>query len=771
MKKIRFAFGLVFVMCGIAFAKSAVICNATGWWDFPSFPLEEYKITEFRYYIPPERVNFPTNLTDKFIQDIKNSKLLYFGQSRNSIGPKKDMIFGNQSYRDAVKNFLENGGTIIFDMGAPMEKDTLSFLTEIGVTIPKPGGIQGIPGEQIYPVISDVEKEKNHPLVNFPYKLEPAEKLKWCGTYVSWAENQLAPLRASADPKYAVMIIQENVCGKGRVIFNAVNNIFAHATRGEVYASNIFSYVYGEEIKRIPVANSRYKTDAQYTVWYKTPYSKFPVEENAPEKNKTDRVEIKACINEVVGTNILITNSDREQLKFKVIAPELKDRIKGTVIPQEKLKIMELEFDTGRMPDKMPEKQEFIIGQGMTGIVWISLDTFELKDGEYEGDIVLQFEKGQTKKIKMVVKIYPIELAKTNPLKLTVWDLVPGGPVREKMIGTPENWVNYHRDMAEHGVNVFHLTSYEKPQLIFDADGRIVKEDFTRFDAGIPYRTKEYQYLVNMGSHTEEFRIDQQKETVKYGSENWEKFYREWIKSIIKHLKEIGLDYSQFAFYPYDEIGTKTVPDALKIYSLIKQVDKKARIFVTVVPGGFFEAKEGLPVKEIAPYIDIWCPAVSYENYWSSGWASKEQFDKNFEFMKGTGKEIWSYNVLTRGNQEIMAYKRYRLQPIGAYRLGITGYGFYGYNLWKNDPYMVVYPGEKPITSYRWEAMREGMNDVKYIEDLKQEIKKSKNEKKKKEAEQLIEECLKNITQDNENAQLVYEYRDKIAEKILELRK
>jgi hypothetical protein len=118
-----------------------------------------------------------------------------------------------------------------------------------------------------------------------------------------------------------------------------------------------------------------------------------------------------------------------------------------------------------------------------------------------------------------------------------------------------------------------------------------------------------------------------------------------------------------------------------------------------------------------------------------------------------------------------MAYKRYILPPIGAYRLGITGYGFYGYNLWKNDPYMLVYPGEKQATSYRWEEMREGMNDVKYIEALKQEIKKSKNEKKKKEAEQLIEECLKNITQDNENAQLVYEYRDKIAEKILELRK
>ncbi|HOM27823.1 MAG TPA: hypothetical protein PKV21_10025, partial [bacterium] len=148
------------------FSRSAVICNATGWWDFPSFPLEEYKIKDFRYYIPPERVEFKSNLNDKFVEDIQNSKLLYFGQARNSIGPVGDMIFGNPKYREAVKKFLENGGTIIFDMGINMGKETMSFLNEIGVTLPKYKGIQGVSGEEIYPVISTEEKEKNHPILN-----------------------------------------------------------------------------------------------------------------------------------------------------------------------------------------------------------------------------------------------------------------------------------------------------------------------------------------------------------------------------------------------------------------------------------------------------------------------------------------------------------------------------------------------------------------------------------------------------------------------------
>lgn len=770
MKKIKCVAIMMFVFCVLSFSKSAVVFNATGWWDFPSFPMDEYKITDHRYYIPPSGINFPTNLTDKFLIDIKESKLLYFGQSRNSIGPKKDIIFGNPAYREAVRKFLEDGGTIIFDMGAPMEKDTLSFLNDIGVSIPRPGWIQGVSGEQVYPVISEIEKEKNHPILNFPYKLQPAEHLKWCGTFVSWSENQIAPLRASADPKYAVMVIQENVCGKGKVIFNGVNNIFAHATRGEIYASNIFSYIFGEEVKRIPVAASRYISKQPYTIWYKTPYSKFPVEIDAPEKNATQEIWLKACINEVIGTNLLVTNGKKEEIRFKVEIPEVKDKKSGSVIPLEKIKVMELEFDSGRMPDRMPEKKEFAVGEGKTSIVWISIDTKGLKEGEYEGDVVFQFNDEKTKKVSMSLKIYPIELSNTNPLKLTVWDLVPGGPDRDKKISTPENWIKYHQDMAEHGVNVFHLTSYERPSISFNAEGEIVNQDYTRFDAGIPYKTDQYQYLVNMGSHNDQFRIEGRKEAIKYGEENWEKCYKEWVKSIIKHFKEIGLDYSQFAFYPYDEIGTKTVPDAIKVYSLIKQVDKNARIFVTIVPSGFFEAKEGLPVKEIAPYIDIWCPAVSYENYWTNGWTSKEAFDKIFEFLKNTGKEIWSYNVLTRGNQEIMAHKRYRLQPIGAYRMGITGYGFYGYNLWKNDPYMVVYFGENPITSYRWEAMREGMADIKYIEALKQEIKKSKKENKKKQAEQLIQEFLKEATEKTEDADIPYRYREKIIEKILDLR-
>ncbi len=62
MRGIKCILGVVFLFCGFAFGRSAVVINATAWWDFPSFPMDEYKITDYRYYIPPERVNFPTNL-------------------------------------------------------------------------------------------------------------------------------------------------------------------------------------------------------------------------------------------------------------------------------------------------------------------------------------------------------------------------------------------------------------------------------------------------------------------------------------------------------------------------------------------------------------------------------------------------------------------------------------------------------------------------------------------------------------------------------------
>jgi len=765
MKKIVLILWFLF-LSKFLFSRSAVICNGAKFWKFPNLPIEDYFISQYNYYLPKEGVNFPSNLSDNFISDLLNSKLLYFGQ----INVNEDLLFLNEKYKEAVKKFLENGGTIIFDNHLP-SGETKKFFESIGVFIPEVGAIPNVSGDSVYPVISTEEKEKNHPILNFPYKLEENKELNGCLIFKKWSENQIAPLRASADPNFAVMVIQENVCGKGKIIFNGIRRLYGHHRRGEIYASNIYSYVYGEEIKRIPTADKRYRTKKEYEIWYKTPYSKFPFEEDAPEKNRIDKVDMKACINEVIGTNILITNGKKGDLRFKVEMGEIKDEKRNIKIPEDRIKVMELEFDGSRMPDRMPERKEFVIGEGKTGIIWINLNTNDLKEGDYSGDIVLVFEDGGERKVRLNIKIYPIELQKTNPIKLTVWDLVPGGVGRDNMIKGAENWIKYHQDMREHGVNVFHLSAYERPGITFDEEGEIVKEDYTRFDSGIPFKEKEYQYLINMGSHTEEFRIEGKKETVKYGTELWEKCYKNWVKSIIKHMKSIGFDYNQFAFYPYDEIGTQTVPDALKIYSLIKEVDKKARIFVTIVPNGFFEAQKGLPVKEIAPYIDIWCPAFSHENYFSAGWPSKKEFDRILEFLKNTGKEIWSYNVLTRGNAEIMAYKRYRLQPLSAYRMGIGGCGFYGYNLWKNDTYMVVYPDENPITSYRWEAMREGINDLKYIECLKKEMKKIKDEKKKKECEDLINEFLKEVTENNETPDLIYNYREKIVAKILELKK
>ncbi len=767
----RFFAGLLFVLavsvCS-AGQKSAVFFNATKWWDFPSFPVEEYDITEYRYYIPPSNVDFPGNLSDKFLEDLKKSKLVYFGQSRSSIGPAIDSVFGNQVYREALKEFLKNGGTIIFDMGAPRSKEAVSFFQEIGVSIPVAGGIQGVPGENIYPVPSTEEKEKNHPVLNTPFRLEGVERLKWCGLFRQWAENQIAPLRASADKNFAVMVIQENVLGKGRIIFNAANNIFGHHSRGEDYAANIFTLVFGEETKRIPIANKRYTTKEPYTVWYKIPYAKFPTDVNAPVKNKISKLEIFGCINEVLGTNILVTNGSDKERQFTVELSEFRDAAKNYSIPREKIRIMEPEFGGGRMPDRMPETNQFTLDKDTTKIVWLSINTFDIKDATYDGAIILKFSDGKETKIPAKMVIYPVELQKDNPLVLTVWDLVPGGSMREKMINGPQNWIKYHRDMLEHGVSAFHLAAYESPRFTFDREGNLVSKDFTAFDSGIVYKDKKYQYLINMGTHTMEFRIDGTRETINYPSELWDKCYKIWVKEIIQHLKELGLSYEQFAFYPYDEINTKTVPDALNIYKLIKGVDKKARIFLTIVPHGFMEAKEGLPVKELVPYLDIGCPAIGYHGYFTYGWRSKPQLDEIIDYLRKERKEIWSYNVITRGNYEAAAYERYRITPIIAYRMGIKGYGFYGYNLWKNDTYMVVYPGEDPITSYRWEAMREGMNDVKYMEYLKQQAVKVKNEKLKKECFNLIDEALREITENTQDAEKIYTYRKKIIEKILE---
>jgi hypothetical protein len=106
------------------------------------------------------------------------------------------------------------------------------------------------------------------------------------------------------------------------------------------------------------------------------------------------------------------------------------------------------------------------------------------------------------------------------------------------------------------------------------------------------------------------------------------------------------------------------------------------------------------------------------------------------DVVRASGGMLWSYNCgygysrPTGPNLKNMnLIGDYRAAGPFAFRHGGTGIGYWCYNL-GGDPwgridaeYMLVYPGRtKPITSRRWEAVREGIEDYRILGALKKRL-------------------------------------------------
>ena len=86
----------------------------------------------------------------------------------------------------------------------------------------------------------------------------------------------------------------------------------------------------------------------------------------------------------------------------------------------------------------------------------------------------------------------------------------------------------------------------------------------------------------------------------------------------------------------------------------------------------------------------------------------------------------------------------------------------------------MVYSGTTPVSSVRWEALREGLNDVKYIDVLRSAIAAAKQAGRDAvavgQAEALIDEALKSVTEDDVSKPEAPDvYRERMVAMILRL--
>ena len=382
------------------------------------------------------------------------------------------------------------------------------------------------------------------------------------------------------------------------------------------------------------------------------------------------------------------------------------------------LRSVEISTSQGdRSWDPLPELDEsgvLAIPSLATAEVFVSIDTAGLSAGNHEVRVkVLAITgAGVFDGPKSPQSVVPKETVVDVALKIIPFEMAPPGSVRLCA------WASYDeaatRDLLAHGNNVF-IAPNGVPQ--YDVSGGLAAVDFTDLDARVELlRGHDVVVLLNGLPNI----------PGELGSPEYERKFTPFVQATVAHMAEKGFDADHVAFYPIDEPGGSGwthINMMVAFGKMLRAANPKAMLYVD--GGGELAMFEAM-----APYIDIWCPANSM----------LADTSKTMEIVRGSGKMLWSYDCgygyarpVGPNIKNINIPAQFLASPLYTFRHGGTGLGYWCYNigesLWGRTQfeYPLVYPGRtKPVSSRRWEAVREGLEDFRILTALRERLQDGK---------------------------------------------
>ena len=506
-------------------------------------------------------------------------------------------------------------------------------------------------------------------------------------------------------------------------------------------------------------------------VWGESPWISFSPEQKPTIESALIKLQLKAAINQYKTAVVNLTNSSDKAISVKVEITTLKEKKSKLEIPFDKIDVYQTKFITKKnselAPDPLIKTDRFTISPYKTIQLWLTLNTFDLKPGDYTGKIKLISEdKKITEDIPLEIKLWPVILPKRPPIDYIHWDR--GWPSANlefltKYVGDKQE--RYLNDQFNHYANVFimYSVSGEISLPVCDKQGNIIKPlDFAVHD-------KRARRIMKKGGGKLAYRFgavwnNKFSANLVFPAPEWKKAFTAWIEELLSRARSLGYKDEDFIFMFSDETRGKTVDYYVKFGKFFRE--KFPQIKVYNCNGGKTTFSD---IKRLDPYVDIWDLCHSYT------------FRKEYsEFVKSTGKPFWVCGFFLGQPLGTGCYEKFRMQPWLVWKYQLDGFDFWAYNFWVGDPYdysdsssaCMVYPGEDgPVTSRRWEALREGWDDYKYLYLLDKMIKEEKNQEKAKEAKMLLEEAEKEVMKNPTNYQLADYYRERIAKEIMKLKK
>ncbi len=412
----------------------------------------------------------------------------------------------------------------------------------------------------------------------------------------------------------------------------------------------------------------------------------------------------------------------------------------------------------GEWPDPLPVLTEAdTLEAGINHPLWITFSTSEeTPPGVYTGHLSLAASNWQAT-VPVVVRVWDFVLPTRATLQ-TSFDLDVHAIRKYHNLSREEDvrrvWELYLASFAEHRVSPSTPASLD-PVRVEVKDGK-VWVDFSRFDAACEYWLDKRGFnslripLSGLGSGTFHERRRGQLGGVQQGTVEYERLMQDQGRQWVEHLRQKGwLDLAYV--YWFDEPEPKDYPFVVETMQLLRRIAP-----------GLTRMLTEQPEPELYGHVDLWCPVVGAVD--EATIAERRRMGERFWWYLCCspraphiglfidhpavdlrvwawlsrrwgvqGHLVWSVNYWTSSSAFPPPALQNPWQDPMSY---VSGYGYgpgqVGY--WGNGDGRFLYPPnrepgrdkrpylEGPVSSIRWEMLRDGVEDYEYFALLQRAI-------------------------------------------------
>ena len=378
----------------------------------------------------------------------------------------------------------------------------------------------------------------------------------------------------------------------------------------------------------------------------------------------------------------------------------------------------------------------FTVTTGRTLKLWVMVCSAGVLPGTYSGEVVvrpldtLEAPPDRWLRIPLEVEVWPFELPETkdNPLEAFMW----GGSAYHRVDLDP---IELTRDLDEHRVNWVMADWYQAAgRSSRKRKGVFAREDLERCRA----------------------LFDQAKLRGMKVMFAWNSPTAESVGPVVEYMRGLGFGDADFAsMSTKDEFGSQHVAKMLEYHRRVEELGTPMRFMCTYCSQS---PPYGATHDEIQPmmnYIDIW---LNHAGLW---WPPNEKGRSLFARQRERGATVGAYQCASpMRTAPLLDY--FRLYPWKAWKMGVKMVAYWTYlgatrgdsDFWDvhyskgyrgHGPSGMVYvsAGNRLTPSRRYEAFREGMEDVCYLWTLQRRIAAAKAEGREvADAERLLEETV-----------------------------